>query len=219
MIDPLDHRNLVFHVARRYQGLGLPLGDLISAGWLGLMHAVHHYDPARDARFSTYASPCISGTILREIRAWQWPVVVPEHAWVAARRLAAWKVDESRLTPGARSRLLFALRVMAIRGRMSLPDERTVRDPLLFRVADGNVPDPIDSLIRAELAECVHRAIDRLDGRYADILRSRFGIGRPEETFQSIGRRLGLSRERVRQIEMKAYDRLASHISGRPCPC
>ena len=212
---------LVVSIARRYASCGVPFLDLVQEGNIGLLQAVDGFDPARGCRFSTYAYWCI------------------RHA---VRQAAA---DQGRLIriPPATAEALDRLRRAADRlaqvlGRepkagelaeeLGTTAERVDRLSRLSRPAlplDGLEPEqpgtsPADEVVLAALRVDLFAMLARLTARERRVLRLRFGLvdGR-RCSLEEIGRRLGLSRERVRQIEKEALARLrraadASRLAG-----
>jgi RNA polymerase primary sigma factor len=216
---------LVVTMARRYDRGGMPLADLIQEGNLGLMHAVSRFDYRRGLRFSTYACWWIRHAIGRALADKARAVRIPVHMLEAQQQLE--KVRQALVgelgRPPTPQELAKAARVPLaklnqmhryIMGQpMSLDrpvhddDDRsfgdTIADP------DSEEHSPADDLTTQTLTSQVKRLLHYLSPIEADVLTKRFGLGDDEErTFREIGDQYHLSRERIRQIQNSALDKL-----------
>ena len=208
---------LVVAVAKRYRNMGVPFTDLIQEGNLGLIRAVEKYDRHRGFRFSSYAVWWITQALIRVVQNHSRTVRTPSHIYELRyrsrraeaelrQRLGRQPTDEEvaeRLAVSAES-LQLALDSMKPVASLHAPlagaDDRTLEDVL----EDREVEDPAEVIDREHTRGRVERELARLDERDRRILELRFGLGgEPALTLQQIGDRLGLSRERVRQIEGK----------------
>lgn len=216
---------LVVTMARRYDRGGMPLADLIQEGNLGLIHAVSRFDYRRGLRFSTYACWWIRHAIGRALADKARAVRIPVHMLEAQQQLE--KVRQTLLgelgRPPTPQELAKAARVPLaklnqmhryIMGQpMSLDrpvhddDDRSFGDTM----ADSNSEDysPEDHMTTDTLTNQVKRLLHHLSPIEADVLTKRFGLGDDEErTFREIGDQYKLSRERIRQIQNSALDKL-----------
>ncbi len=220
---------LVVSVAKRYVGRGLTLPDLVEEGNVGLVHAAKKFDPTQETRFSTYATWWIKQAVRRSLMNTVKTVRVPSYLAEEVNRWRGFAREfESRHgRPPEDDELLAALDPQPGRRRLLLrlfhaaaPGSATVSLDVLFETVDSVVdpraerPDLID-LGDWERAGLLAR-LERLPEREAEVLRLRFGLstGFPPLTLREIGRRLRLSRERVRQLEQQALARLREGLEG-----
>jgi RNA polymerase primary sigma factor len=216
---------LVVTMARRYDRGGMPLADLIQEGNLGLMHAVSRFDYRRGLRFSTYACWWIRHAIGRALADKARAVRIPVHMLEAQQQLE--KVRQHLIgelgRPPTPQELAKAARVplaklnQMYRYIMGQPmsmdrpahddDDRTYGDTM----ADPDTEDhsPAQEMTTATLTTQIKRLLHHLSPIEADVLTKRFGLGDDEErTFREIGDQYHLSRERIRQIQNSALDKL-----------
>ncbi len=221
---------LVVNIARGYTGKGLSLQDLIEEGNLGLLRAVEGFDPAMGTRFSTYASYWIKQSIKRALINSAKTIRIPAYM---VELLSKWRRASARLTeelgrtpsPEEVARVLGLPRKKlpiikkAIRIYHSTPqtDQSESGWSLGEMVMDERARAPEEQLLEHDDLVHVLKLLETMDTREATVLRMRFGLDDNQpRTLKEIGEALGLTRERVRQIETEALNKLAAALEGLP---
>lgn len=213
---------LVVHIAKDFQGSGAPLADLVQDGNVALLRAVEKFDDRRGFRFSTYGAWWILQALQRCTQRESNLVTLPGDVLDDQRRLRD-RDARMRCALGrpptdaelARAAELSAARLGRALGSRFRPrsldaplggeEERSLADVL----PDPDAGDPVERIDTASRAGCVERLLAEVEPRERYVLRARFGLGGAEErTLQDLADELGLSRERVRQIENQALARL-----------
>lgn len=212
---------LVIHIAHRYRDRGVPLLDLIQEGNLGLMRAVDKFEPRRGLRFVTYAHWWIRQAISRALGEQHHTIRLPSHVIERQSKLHAaatrlWErqgrmpssQDLSAVlgwTPQEVEELLIAVQPI-VQLQQPISDDGT---PLQDVLEDTQTPQPEVLIAEEQVRRGVHACLGHLTEREALILRLRYGLEACEpQSLQEIGDVLGLSRERVRQLEQQAFAKL-----------
>jgi RNA polymerase primary sigma factor len=215
----------VVHYAKRYRGFGVPFLDLIHEANLGLMEAARRFDPDRNVKFITYAVWWLRQAILHALseqsRAFSLPQKVSGAALKFRREVAklAERLDRAPSDEEIASTLQLSVQDVATLRQLGATDV-SLSDFLAGDADNGLelgdtieqvlVPPAEEEVIRRHLSEQLNAALSELEDKEREVVRLRFGLTNEGEaqTLQQIGRRLQLSRERIRQIESRAKDKL-----------
>lgn len=208
------HLGLVRLAARQLKVAPEHWADLVHEGVFGLARAFERFDPAKGTKFSTYAMYWIRSKILRARARLNRQVHVPAHVMTTRRRYARQQAMLDRGQPQTQlreeARAAVGLTTRQLRAIESVP----ISEPATLRELELEARiDPEDALDRRDRHEHLARALPVLTDREQRILEHRFELeGRPFRTFEQLGRELGLSRERVRQIQLGALDKLRAAL-------
>jgi RNA polymerase primary sigma factor len=217
---------LVVKIARDYEGIGLPLLDLISEGNIGLMKAVERFDPKKGGKLSTYGSWWIKQSIKRALANQSKTIRLPVHLVdkISKMRRVGMKLqeelgrepsdeelaDELDMTAArVRQMRMAAIRPASLDAPIGDDDSNNFSDV----VEDENATSPYGNLEDKTVTGMLQDMVKHLDNREATILRYRFGLdGGAEKTLEEVGVKFGVTRERVRQIQNLALRKLRKMI-------
>jgi RNA polymerase nonessential primary-like sigma factor len=218
---------LVVKLARRYRDRGLPLLDLIEEGNLGLIHAVRKFDPERGFRFSTYATWWIRQTIERAIMNQSRTVRLPIHVikdincCLRAARALHQAIGRPPTIPDIANHLARepgdVERLLALHERVSIGSPDGDDEPgLLDMLADDPAAEPPQCVQHEHVTAIVDAWLSKLDGKQRAVVEQRFGLhGCRRLTLEEIGREIGVTRERVRQIQLEALNNLKGMMESQ----
>ncbi|UCF63439.1 MAG: RNA polymerase sigma factor RpoD/SigA [bacterium] len=231
-LKKLTEANLLFvvSVAKKYQNKGLSLGDLINEGNLGLMIAAKRFDETRGFKFISYAVWWIRQGILQALAEKTRIVRLPLNRVSTLTKIgkASSKLEQefereptvSEIASQIDKTDLEVAETQKVAGRhlsMDLPFKNGESNNLLDIIENNHQPSPDTDLIKESLKIEIKRALAKLTGREAEILRLYFGLGQQYPlTLEEIGERFNLTRERIRQIKEKALQRLGHASRSEP---
>ena len=217
---------LVVKIARDYEGIGLPLLDLISEGNIGLMKAVERFDPKKGGKLSTYGSWWIKQSIKRALANQSKTIRLPVHLVdkISKMRRTGMKLQEEfgreptdeelAAELGTTAARVAQMRTASIRpASLDAPVGDDDSNTYSEMVEDDRAVNPYDELEDKTVVNMLQDMVKHLDEREATILRYRFGLdGGTEKTLEEVGEKFGVTRERVRQIQNLALRKLRKMI-------
>ena len=213
---------LVVSVAKEYAGRGVSLMDLIQEGSIGLLAAARRFDPKRDLRFSTYATKWIRQGVSRCVLNHAELIRVPLHTGEKIRKLLKARTALTQQTGDVPTAAQLAEACQLPQKKVEeylqlLPQIVSLDAPvgseeaaaLQLLLEDVQAPQPQEELVRRELKELMEQLLCRLTERQQQVLRLRFGLDDGvERSLEQTGKELGISKERARQLEHAAMDKL-----------
>lgn len=217
---------LVVKIAHDYEGFGLPLLDLISEGNIGLMKAVERFDPSKGGKLSTYGAWWIKQSIKRALANQSKTIRLPVHLVdkISKMRRVSMKLQEifgreptdEELAEelGISTSRVSMMRTAAIRpASLDAPIGDDDSNTYAEVVQDENAESPYEELEDKTVTAMLQEMVKNLDQRESTILRYRFGLdGGPERTLEEVGEKFGVTRERIRQIQNLALNKLRRMI-------
>lgn len=224
---------LVVSIAKHYVGRGMPMIDLIEEGNLGLMHATGKFEPERGFRFSTYASWWIRQSIERAIMHQARLIRLPVHVVRELNQVLKARRALESARHGEADRPVSVDEVAAALDRpvdevaellklaeqptsLDMPLEREGGESMLDTVADDDAVDPLGLTLSREAVHLLDNGLAELNEREREVLAGRFGLrDREPETLEELAARLGLTRERIRQIQQEALLKLKRRMVRR----
>jgi len=216
---------LVVNIAKKYGNRGMSLGDLIEEGNLGLIKAVDYFDPYRGVRFSTYAAWWIKQSIKRALLENVQPVHIPTYMvalinqWrhtsaelqsKLGRTLDLQEMADIMRLPLRKAKIVHRIvEVLSSTGESLSGDGSDENQLLETTLEDHNAAQPEDTLVADEEKDKALRLLNKIDPREATVLRWHYGLGgKKPMTLKEIGKKMDLTRERIRQIRRDALTKL-----------
>jgi RNA polymerase primary sigma factor len=233
--------SFVVKIASEYKNMGLPFEDLLNEGNIGLIEAAHHFDPGRGTKFITYAIWWIRKSILKALSQHSAMVRIPNYQLKKVRnvrntermlsRELGREADREEISRELRVTIAKIDEILQMKMRELSLDDKVGKDkdtPISDYLVDGRSVNPEDELIKNESHVVIRLALRSLSDQEQTVIINRFGLeGGKVFTLKEIGEKLGVSRERVRQIENQAKKRLkklmarqqrGSAGAGQPAP-
>jgi RNA polymerase primary sigma factor len=213
---------LVIRVAKEFRGMGIAMPDLVQEGNLGLIHAVGKFEHTRGFKFSTYAVWWIRQAMIRAIQNQSRTIRLPSHVYdrsMRYQRILKQLSTSLGRTPTTKElakklevnekQIEMLSRIRQKPTSLDAPIRNSEEESLGDLIEDTEAINPVDELHREQLTVTLSSLLIHLSDRERDVLSQRFGLaGKPNHTLQEIANTLGLSRERVRQIQAGAIARL-----------
>lgn len=219
---------LVISVAKNFRNRGLPMEDLVNEGNVGLMNAIDRFDPTVGSRFSTYAGYWIDQAIRRAVQNASQMIHIPSYLMeqIGQMKLAMRELEEQlgrqpsmselaehmKITPRKAAAISHAIRACTSRAQDAAGEGEP---PLTEALPDTRTPQPYEAVFSESDADFVSHMLSRITEREALVLKLRYGLNRRDGkrmTLKEIGEAVGLTRERVRQIEKEATRKLMDYV-------
>ena len=213
---------LVVSIAREYAGRGVPLLDLIQEGSIGLIYAAKKFDYTRNLRFSTYATKWIRQGVMRCVMNHNGLIRIPHYTAEKMHKVLRAKTqlsqrdgkepDISEIAEACQMEEEKVSQLLSLLPRtfsLDTPVGEDGSDDLQMLIEDLQAPQPQEELVRRELKHTMQSLLSQLSSRQQQILQLHYGLaGEEPRSMDAIGKELGISKERVRQIERQAMDKL-----------
>ena len=224
--------SFVVKIASEYKNMGLPFEDLLNEGNIGLIEAAHHFDSSRGTKFITYAIWWIRKSILKALSQHGAMVRIPNYQLKKVRnvrntermlsRELGREADREEISRELRVTIAKIDEILQMKMRELSLDEKVGKDkdtPISDYLVDGRSINPEDELIKSESQGVIRMALRNLSDQEQTVIINRFGLeGGRVFTLKEIGEKIGVSRERVRQIESQAKKRLRKLIARQQHP-
>lgn len=217
----VSNLRLALSIAKRYQGMGLPLDDLVQEGNIGLLKAVDRYDWRKGFRFSTYATWWIRQQVSRAVADKGKTIRTPVHVHDFMFRMSR-EAGEMEQATGRRPSAAALAQRLSIREKVVAALLARAEEPVSLHEPDSNgiapadnlpdsaAADPFEAAAQKELVRVIDGVLAGLDPRSAEVIARRYGLGGIDShTLEETGEHFGVTRERIRQIEAKAFRKLA----------
>ena len=214
---------LVIGIAKKYKNLGLEFDDLVSEGNAGLMYAAKHYDGEAGFRFSTYASSCIENYILRALHNLSKSIRIPSHCYQEMSKIKQAKInyynDNNKEPSNAEISDIVGISIERIEELYNMfknlksLDEKVDEDHDIHEIIASDSKTPLENCILDDINNRIKASLSELNERERFVIESRIGFNGKELSLREIGELLNISRERVRQIEVKALKNLKKIIT------
>ncbi|MBU0638135.1 MAG: sigma-70 family RNA polymerase sigma factor [Planctomycetes bacterium] len=219
---------LVISVAKNFRNRGLPMEDLVNEGNVGLMNAVDRFDPSVGSRFSTYASYWIDQAVRRAVQNATQMIHIPSYLMeqIGHMKLALRKLEEQLgrppnmtelaehmdITPRKAGAISQAIKACTCPTQAGIDDDGAM---VTESLPDTRTPAPFEAVFSESDADFVSQMLSRITEREAEVLKLRYGLSErngKRMTLKEIGETIGLTRERVRQIEKEAKRKLEEYV-------
>lgn len=216
---------LVVSIAKKYRGCGISFLDLVQEGNIGLIKAAEKYDVSRGFRFSTYATWWVRQSISRALAEQSRTIRIPGHVVELLNKIKKVSIPFSQkyhrnpteeelsdMLSVEKEKIHVALDMSQAISSLDTPIGEDEEDSIGDLIADNSLEDPLAAMMEETNKAIIENVFDSLEKREAQILKMRFGLLGNPMTLEEVGEKFSLSRERVRQLEIKALRKLRNPI-------